>query len=107
MDKNPLLDGITLSGGEPLTQARTLAPLARAVKERRLSVMLYSGYTFEEILQNDGGRALLSYTDVLVDGKFERQKRSLELPFRGSANQRIIDVAQSLATGQPTAYRLE
>lgn len=104
IDKNPLLDGITLSGGEPLMQSVELVPLARAVKEKGLSVMVYSGYTFEEITENDDMRKLMRYTDILVDGRFEQERKSLDLLFKGSENQRVIDVQKSLAHGVPVPY---
>lgn len=96
---NPLLDGITLSGGEPFGQAEAMAELARMVKGQGLHVMTYTGYTYEQLLAGEGKRpgweALLRYTDVLVDGPFRLAERSLELRFRGSRNQRLIDVPAS------------
>ena len=97
--ENPLLDGITLSGGEPFEQAGSFAELARLVKLMGLSVMTYSGYTYEEISAKAADRPdwkkLLDQTDILVDGRFELKNRSLELRFRGSTNQRIIDVVRT------------
>ncbi len=108
--KNPLLDGVTLSGGEPFMQAPELARVAKAVKEKNLSVIVYSGYTFEELMalskERKGYTELLSYTDVLIDGRFELDKRSMDLRFRGSRNQRAIDVAASLAAGSAVLYPL-
>ena len=104
IDKNPLLDGITLSGGEPLLQAEKLVPLARSVKERNLSVVVYSGYIFEEIIKNEQWLKLMRFTDILVDGRFEKDKRSLDLLFRGSSNQRVIDVKKSLESGEVKLY---
>lgn len=98
--ENPLLDGLTLSGGEPFVQSKELVPLAKAVKEMGLSVMAYSGFTFEELLKMVDGIELLKYCDILVDGRFVVDQRSLELRFRGSKNQRIINVPQSLETGK-------
>ncbi len=107
---NPLLDGITISGGEPFMQALELAQVAQAAKESQLSVILYSGYTFEEILaqaeDKPGYIELLSQADILIDGKFEVEKKSLDLRFRGSSNQRAVDVAASLARGQVVIYPL-
>jgi len=101
LDKNPLLDGITLSGGEPFQQAPQSAMLAAAAKEMGLNVITYTGYTFEQILArkegNSGWNDLLKNSDVLVDGPFILAQRSLMLRFRGSQNQRIIDVKNSLA----------
>jgi len=98
--KNPLLDGVTLSGGEPFMQPKQLLPLVRKVKEEGLSVIVYSGYTFEELMRNADAVALLQYADILIDGRFILADRSLELLFRGSKNQRIIDVPKSLSEGK-------
>lgn len=101
--KNPLLDGITLSGGEPFEQPEGFAELASEAKKVGMHVMTYTGFTYEAILQNTdskGWKALLSSTDLLVDGPFEIDKRSLMLKFRGSGNQRIIDVKSSLQQGK-------
>ena len=98
---NPLLDGITLSGGEPFEQAEAFALLAREAKKLNLDVVTYTGYTYEYILEKSpvhrGWEALLSQTDILVDGRFELDKRNLLLKFRGSENQRIIHVKKSKA----------
>lgn len=99
LQTNPLLDGITLTGGEPFLQAEALIPLAKGAKAMGLHVMAYSGYTFEELLQLPSAEALLQYVDMLIDGPFIAAKRTLELRFRGSANQRVIDVPRSLAAG--------
>lgn len=102
--RNPLLQGITLSGGEPFGQAAAMAALAAAVRRAGLDVMTYSGYTWEELLEMAGQREdvkqLLYQTDYLVDGPFRLDQRVLNLPFRGSANQRIIDVPASLQAGR-------
>lgn len=92
LTKNPLYAGVTLSGGEPFCQAKTLAKFAKLVKETGYSVMTYTGYTLEELLEEkDADRLdLLKYTDILVDGAFEEEKRSHECFYRGSTNQRIF-----------------
>lgn len=95
--KNPLLDGITLSGGEPFCQALAAAELAALAQGAGLNVWVYTGYTLEELLQSAPARALLRCTDVLVDGRFDQGLRTLELPFRGSRNQRLLDARRSLA----------
>lgn len=104
--KNPLIKGITLSGGEPFCQARALTEVARAVKEKGLNVFAYSGYTFEELLngfdKHPEWRDLLEQCDYLVDGKFIQAEKSLALRFRGSRNQRILDVKKSLQSGIAT-----
>ncbi len=101
---NPLLDGLTLSGGEPFLQAEALVDLAREVKKMGLDIITYTGYSFEELLKEQdkrkGWRELLSLTDLLVDGRFILDQRNLLLTFRGSENQRIIDVVKSLKEGR-------
>lgn len=88
--KNPLLSGITLTGGEPLLQIPAAIELAKATKNLGLNVWCYTGYTYEEIPPD--AQELLKYVDVLVDGEFILALRDLELDFRGSKNQRIIDL---------------
>ena len=107
MKKNPLLSGITLSGGDPMEQAAPCLELARAAHQNGLNVWTYTGYTWEELIgENDPDRmALLRETDVLVDGPFVLARRSLELDYRGSANQRLIDVPATLKSGQVTLWQ--
>jgi len=92
--ESPMITGITLSGGEPFCQAGECAALAREVKTLGKDVVVYSGYTYEEIremAEHDGDvAALLSSADILIDGPYREEQRDLSLPFRGSANQRII-----------------
>ena len=88
--KNPLLSGITLTGGEPLLQLDAAIELARETKKLGLNVWCYTGCTLEEIPA--AAQELLKYVDVLVDGPFVEELRDLELQFRGSSNQRIIDL---------------
>lgn len=97
IEASKYIDGITLSGGEPLLQIEQATIFARAAKEKNLSVWLYTGFVFEE-LADEESLELLKYVDVLVDGKFELGLKSLSLSFRGSSNQRLIDVRQSLAS---------
>lgn len=96
LDTDPLLDGITFSGGEPFEQVEAIKIIAHEAHKRRLNVWCYTGWTWEEIMSNHHKRGLLAYIDVLVDGRFIQAQRSLSLKWRGSANQRIIDVAESL-----------
>lgn len=98
--KNPLLAGVTLTGGEPMEQAGACLALVNALPEG-LSVWIYSGWTWEEIMDSgDADRiALVRACDVLVDGRFMQGQRSLELKFCGSRNQRLIDIKKTLATG--------
>lgn len=97
--ENPLLDGITLSGGDPFLQPIPCLALAEGAHKIGLNVWTYTGYTWEALLEeNDAEKlALLKETDVLVDGPFLLAERSLELRFCGSRNQRLIDVKKSLA----------
>ena len=89
---NPLLSGITLSGGEPFAQAEALCAVAEGVQAMRKNVMTYTGYTFEALLaRNDHWtNRLLELTDILVDGPYMEELRDLELQFRGSSNQRLL-----------------
>jgi anaerobic ribonucleoside-triphosphate reductase activating protein len=98
---NPLLDGLTLSGGEPFAQSAACAKLARAVKDLGLSVMIFTGYLWEDLIAagNRDFNALIEAADIIVDGPFIMELRDIDLLFRGSSNQRIIDVADSLKSG--------
>ena len=100
--KNPLLRGVTFSGGEPFEQADTFAALARDIHALGLDIYTYTGYTFEELLASGEADklALLRGSDVLVDGRFVLAEKTLSLPLRGSKNQRVIDVGASLADGR-------
>ncbi len=102
--KNPILQGLTFSGGEPFCQAEALAELALKARQNGLNVMSYSGYTFEELLagsdEKPEWRRLLENLDFLVDGPFILEQRSLMLLFRGSKNQRFLDVPESLRQGK-------
>lgn len=108
---NPLLDGVTFSGGEPFLQAKPLAEIARKVHSRGMNIVVYTGYTFEELIEQaneeNGWLELLQEIDILIDGRFILQQRSIDLTFKGSANQRIIDVPASLARGKPVLSRYD
>lgn len=101
--KNPMLKGITLSGGDPFAQAAPCAELAARIHALGKDVITYTGYTFDHLLahadENNRWMVLLRQTDYLVDGPFVLAQKTLNLPFRGSANQRIIDVSASLKAG--------
>ena len=100
--ENPLLDGLTLSGGDPFVQAAACAVLAEEVRGLGLSVFAYTGYTFEALWQAEdpAWRRLLMAVDVLVDGPFVRELRDIDLRFRGSSNQRLIDLRRTFAAGK-------
>ena len=107
---DPLVKGVTFSGGEPFCQSAPLADLGEKLKAAGYHIMCYSGYTFEELLEksavNGDIRKLLGVIDVLVDGRFVLSERSLELRFRGSRNQRLINVPISLETGKAVTIEL-
>lgn len=108
--QNPLAKGITLSGGEPFMQAVALIPLCRAVKAigngRAKDIWIYSGFLYEQLLNDvvPGSAELLRLCDVLVDGKFEQERLNLNLWYRGSSNQRVIDVKSSLECGEVVIF---
>ena len=108
ISENPLLSGITFSGGDPFFQPLPCAELAVSAHENHLNVWAYTGFTFEQLLaKNDAGMmAFLKEIDVLVDGRFVLEKRTLELPFRGSTNQRLIDVPLSLKANEVVEFKL-
>lgn len=101
--QNPLIDGVTFSGGEPFLQAGPFLKLAKRLKQFNYNILAYSGYTFEQLLEqaktDEDVKNLLHILDVLIDGLFEKDKMDYSLKFRGSSNQRIIDVQKSLADG--------
>lgn len=102
MLSNPMTDGVTLSGGEPFMQARDCAEIAKAAHKAGLNVWAYTGYTFEKLLEteDEGVRELLNEVDVLIDGPFVLSERSLSIPWRGSKNQRLLDMKKSLSCGK-------
>lgn len=109
--KNPLLKGVTFSGGEPFLQAEAFSKIAKCCHEMGLDVISYTGYTFENLLagfnENPAWKTLLENIDLLIDGPFIEEKKSLMLLFRGSSNQRILDMKASLKEGKPIIKDLE
>ena len=105
--KNPLLKGVTFSGGEPFCQPGALAELARRIHSMGMDVMCYTGYIYEDLVskgrEEPEVRELLENCDALVDGPFLLEEKSLMLHFRGSRNQRILDLPRSLASGRAVA----
>ena len=106
MGSNPLTGGLTLSGGDPFLQAADCAALAKIAHAQGKDVWTYTGYTWEAVLAagRPDWRALLEETDVLVDGPFRSHERSLDLLYRGSKNQRLIDMPATLKGGTIRLY---
>lgn len=104
VDENPLLDGVTFSGGEPMCQPEAFYNLAVEIKKRNLNIITYTGYTYEELLKLGETRPailkLLDLTDLLIDGPFQMEERDLSLLFRGSRNQRVIDMNETRSRGE-------
>lgn len=105
--QDPLLRGVTFSGGEPFCQPAALTELARMCRKKGLTVMAYSGWTYEELLDKHDPDvdALLLELDILVDGRFILEQRNLELVFRGSENQRLIDMKKTRESGTVTLWQ--
>lgn len=104
----PVIKGVTFSGGEPLEQAQVLSKLASDIKKLNLNIWCYTGFTFEEIINNISYNKqwmkLLNQIDILVDGKFEESKKDSKLRYKGSSNQRIIDVKRSLEKSEVVLF---
>lgn len=100
IDKFIIQDGVTLSGGDPFFQLEAMLDICTYIKQKKLNIWVYTGYTFEEIIDlaknNKIYLDILETIDVLVDGRFVLKDKSLSILFRGSTNQRIIDVKKSL-----------
>ena len=99
---DPLLDGVTFSGGEPLMQPVPLTEMAREINKRGLNIIVYTGFLWEDIVKANRSdwNDLLKNVDVLVDGPFVKSLRDWQLQYKGSSNQRYIDVKHSLAEGR-------
>lgn len=102
--RNKLLQGVTFSGGEPFLQPRPLAHLAKRLKAQGLDIVTYSGFTFEQLtamaVKRKSIGQLLKYTNLLVDGLYRETERDLGLAFRGSRNQRLIDITATLTANR-------
>lgn len=102
--------GITFSGGEPFIQAEPLAELARLLRQRGMDIVIYTGYLFEDLLKmsrtDQKIYSLLAAGDILVDGPYIEAESDLNLAFRGSRNQRLIDLPSSLQMGKAMEYEV-
>ena len=107
--KNPLLRGLTFSGGEPFVQAESFFYLAKTAAESHLDIVTYTGFTYEQLIRDATSEnfwlELLSHTDILVDGPFVEALRTLDTPFVGSKNQRVIDVKASMAHSEIVLFK--
>ena len=105
--KEDSVSGLSLLGGEPFQSAKDLAEVVKEIKkETDKNIWVYSGYIFEDIIKDEDMLDLLSVCDVLVDGLFVEELKDLTLKFRGSSNQRIIDIKRSLEDKEPVAYKI-
>ena len=107
LNRTKYLDGVTLSGGDPYWQPEAARAVADAAHEKGLSVWAYTGWTYEAIASGAAGaraREALGHVDVLVDGPFVKELLSKECIYRGSSNQRLVDVPASLAAGEAVEY---
>ena len=103
----PFISGLTLSGGDPMYSAIELLPFIQRLRYElpNMSIWIYSGFTYEEILRDTDMFALLRLCDVLVDGLFILEQRDITLAYRGSTNQRLIDIQSSLTAGEIVIYK--
>ncbi len=103
---DPILKGITFSGGEPFCQPGPLAELAKRVHAVGKDVATFTGYTYEQlaVMEDPQVQALLAETDLLIDGPFLEGQKNLELAFRGSENQRLLDMAATRQAGRPVLW---
>lgn len=108
--ENPMIKGVTFSGGDPFERAEEFAYMAKKFKEHGLNVWSYTGYTYEYIMENLnkalGWKDLMFNLDVIVDGRFEEDKKQDGLRFKGSTNQRIIDVKETMKSGEITLFNI-
>ena len=102
ISEDPLLKGVTFSGGEPFCQPKPLSLLAKKIHQKKLDVTVFTGFTYEELIKkNDTDiNALLDETDILIDGPFIQKEKDLTLTFRGSRNQRVIDMKKTRNLGK-------
>lgn len=95
------IKGVTLSGGDPFFQSEEFSSLAEKIKRNNVNIMAYTGFRFEELIKKEEMMRLLKSIDILVDGPFIKEEKTLKLPYVGSKNQRVIDVKESLEKNTP------
>jgi anaerobic ribonucleoside-triphosphate reductase activating protein len=100
----PMQSGVTFSGGEPMMQPLSCAAVAQELKRKDINIWCYTGFVFEEIINRPDCLVFLQYIDVLIDGKFDLALKSYDLLFKGSANQRVINVPESLRQKKAVLY---
>lgn len=108
--QNPQIVGVSILGGDPMEQTMddSLVSLLNRIRvETEKDIWLWSGYTFDEIINNEKMREILGYIDVLIDGRFIMAERNIKLKYRGSKNQRVIDVKKSLAENKVVEIEIE
>lgn len=101
------ITNVTFSGGEPFCQPKALKNLAEMIKNAGKTIWVYSGYTYEQIVADEDKKALLMLCDVLVDGRYVKEEAKLNMRFKGSENQRIIDVKKSIEQEKIVLFDLE
>lgn len=94
--KRKYIDGVTFSGGDPFYQPKEFAYMAEELKKDGINVMAYTGFLFEDLIKDEKMKKLLQNVDTLMDGPFINENKTFKMPFRGSSNQRMIDVKRSL-----------
>jgi len=101
------VQGVTFSGGEPFLQAGELAQIALAARQINWDVVTYTGFTYEELIEQEdsGTSALLYASDILIDGKYIYKNRTVKQPFRGSSNQRLINIPETQKTGKMVLWK--
>jgi anaerobic ribonucleoside-triphosphate reductase activating protein len=106
---NPILRGVTFSGGEPFCQPEALVPMAEVIKKEGKHLMIFTGYLLEHLqkMENESVKRLLELADVIVDGPFILEEKNLTLSYRGSENQRVIDMVKTREKGEIVLYRSE
>jgi anaerobic ribonucleoside-triphosphate reductase activating protein len=94
--KDSLQSGVTFSGGDPLSQCEAALDIAKKLKEKNINIWCYTGFEYETLIKNKSSKEFLEYIDVLVDGPYIEKLKSYDLKFKGSSNQRVINVQESL-----------